>query len=211
MRSLNSYRILLADNQEIFRLGLRNIFHQLDDICICGEADNNQELLKLVQKLSPDMIIMDIDLPNLTGFGPLSTTKKKNPQLKILVMTMNTRKEYISQALDIGVDGFILKEEPIGELFRAMKVIRSGGKFFSALLSSQMTSFIREGNGRPLLSMREREVLRSIAKGMKNQEIANSLSISVHTVRRYTQSIRKKLNIKHLADLIKYALTNGNC
>jgi len=206
------YSILLAENQEIFRSGIRNTVCQIEDINICGEACNGCELLQLLNESSPDLIILEIELPKFKGLEGLKEIKNDHPQLKVLIVTKNKKRELIYLALNHGVDGYILKEEPCTEVIRAVEVIRQGGKFFSALLSSELMSFLsKKKQSGPRFSMREKEVLRHMSQGLRSREIAESLNISIFTVHRHCHNIKKKLQLHHMTDLIRYvALSKDN-
>ena len=146
-------------------------------------------------------------MPNLRGLEAIREIKKTYPQVKVLVLTMHKKKEFIRQALRDGADGFLLKEDAGGELIRAVQAIRKGGKYLSPLLSSVLTSLALEEDKTEILTMREREVLKLVAEGKTTKEIAEVLFISPYTVRRHRSNIMEKLNIKNLADLVKYAIS----
>lgn len=206
---MNYYKILLADDQEMFRHGIKSLVCQVEDSHICGEACNGQELIELVDKSIPDLIIMEIDLPKLNELEILGEIKKNHPEVKILILSKRKERKFIYSAVSHGVDGFILKEEPSGELLRALDVIRNGGAFYSALLSSDLMSLIRtKKQAKPLLSKREKEILQHMAKDRKSPEIAKFLDISIHTVHRHRHNIKKKLKMKHMTELIKYCILN---
>jgi len=207
---VGSYKILLADDNEIFRQGIRNILCQVEDNHICGETDNVHDLLQLVDKLSPHLIIMDIDLPKLDGLGNLIELKKENPQLKILLLTTGKKTKSISFAVDHNLEGLILKNEPSGELLRAVEFIRKGGKFYSALLSSELMDLIKTRKELKPLSSRERKIFGYMAEGIRCQKISELLNISIFTVYRYRQKIREKLHMERMTDLIEYCLLNKN-
>ena len=191
----------------MFRQGLKLIINQLEDVAIVGEAGDGLELLELLRKSTPDLIIMDISMPNLRGLEATREVKRLYPQVKVLILTMHKKKEFIRQALIDQADGVLLKEEPGSELLRAVQTIRSQEKYLSPLLSTMVASLVMGKAEIDNLSSREREVLKLLAEGKKAQEIAEVLYISVFTVRRHRHNIMKKLNIQNFTDLVKYAIS----
>jgi len=165
-------------------------------------------LLDFLKKSPPDLVILDISMPNLRGLEAIKEIKSSYPQVKILVLTMHKKKEFIRQALTGGADGFLLKEDAGGELIQAVQAIRKGGKYFSPLLATLMASLVLEGDQAEILTIREREVLKLLAEGKRSEEIATLLHISPHTVRRHRYNIMEKLDINNLADLLKYAISH---
>jgi DNA-binding NarL/FixJ family response regulator len=204
----NPYHIVLADDHAMFRQGIRSLLEQCPGVEISGEAEDGLKLLELLKKSAPNLIVLDIAMPNLRGLEAAREIKRLYPQVKILFLTMHKKKEIIRQGLNEGVDGFLLKDEPGSELLRAVEAIRKGGKFFSPLLSNIIGDLVQETRQGELLSVREREVLKLLAEGRKTREIAETLFISTFTVRRHRYNIMSKLNIQSMADLVKYALAH---
>jgi len=202
------YTIILADDHVMFREGVKRIIEQSQEVRIIGEANDGLELLDFLKKSSPDLVILDISMPNLRGLEAIKEIKSGYPRVKILVLTMHKKKEFIRQALSGGADGFLLKEDAGGELIQAVQAIRKGGKYFSPLLATLMTSLVLEPNQAEILTIREKEVLKLLAEGKKTEEIAAVLHISPHTVRRHRANIMEKLDINNLADLLKYAISH---
>jgi DNA-binding NarL/FixJ family response regulator len=207
---MNSYRILLADNHELFRHGIRNMVCQSKDIHIAAETDNGHELLKLIKEAHPDMIIMDVDLQNLNGLEVLKQVKQEHPRVKVLILTTNKHKQFIFKAMENGVDGFILKEDPGSEVNRAVETLRQDRKFFSNLLACDLINSIIQRPEEDLLSLREKEILQYLAEGTPNDEIAASLKISINTFYRHRQNIKRKLNFRNQTDLIRFAVSHKN-
>lgn len=204
---MTAYALVLADDHAMFREGIRRIVERIEDLSIIGEVNDGLELLELLKRSSPNLVILDISMPNLRGLEAIREIKKTYPQVKILVLTMHKKKEFILQALRDGADGYLLKEDAGGELIRAVETIRAGGKYLSSLLSSILSSLALEKDETEILTRREREVLKLIAEGKKTKEIAEALFISYYTVRRHRSNVMEKLNIKSLADLVKYAIS----
>ena len=199
----------LADDHAMLREGIRKIIERIEDVQISGEVNDGLELLELLKRSSPNLIILDISMPNLRGLEAIREIKKTYPKIKVLVLTMHKKKEFLRQALRDGADGFLLKEDAGSELIRAVQTVRNGGKYLSPLLSSVLTSLAVEEEKTEVLTMREREVLKLLAEGKRTKEIAAALYISPYTVRRHRSNIMEKLNIKNLADLVKYAISQS--
>lgn len=206
---MDAYTIILADDHPMFREGIRKIIERIEGARITGEANDGLELLELLKKSSPNLVILDISMPNLRGLEAIREIKKTYPRVKVLVLTMHKKKEFLRQALRDGADGFLLKEDAGSELIRAMQTVRNGGKYLSPLLSSVLTSLAVEEEKTEVLTMREREVLKLLAEGKRTKEIAAALYISPHTVRRHRANIMEKLDIQNLADLVKYAISQS--
>jgi DNA-binding NarL/FixJ family response regulator len=206
---LNPYTLILADDHAMFRKGVKKILTGVDDLEVIGEAGDGLELLALLKEFSPHMVILDIAMPNLRGLEATREIKQIYPKIKILLLTMHKKREFIEQAMTAGADGYLLKEDADTELLQAIKTIRQGHKFFSSLLSSELADLVKAKSQRAPLSHREREVIKLLAEGKSSRETADFLHISVFTVRRHRESIRRKLNLKKMADLIKYAIDHG--
>lgn len=204
---MKDYSIVVADDHVMFRQGLKLIINQLEDVAIVGEVGDGLELLELLRKSSPDLIIMDISMPNLRGLEATREVKRLYPRVKVLILTMHKKKEFIRQALLDNADGILLKEEPGSELLRAVQTIRNQEKYLSPLLATMVASLVMGKAEIDNLSSREREVLKMLAEGKKAQEIAEALYISVFTVRRHRHNIMKKLDIQNFTDLVKYAIS----
>jgi DNA-binding NarL/FixJ family response regulator len=206
---MDAYTIILADDHAMFREGIRKIIERIEGAIISGEVNDGLELLELLKRSSPNLVILDISMPNLRGLEAIREIKKTYSQVKVLVLTMHKKREFLRQALRDGADGFLLKEDAGSELIRAVQTVRNGGKYLSPLLSSVLTSLAVEEDKTEVLTMREREVLKLLAEGKRAKEIAAALYISPHTVRRHRANIMEKLNIKNLADLVKYAISQS--
>jgi DNA-binding NarL/FixJ family response regulator len=206
---MDAYTIILADDHAMLREGIRKIIERIEGVTISGEVNDGLELLELLKKSTPHLVILDISMPNLRGLEAIREIKKTYPKVKILVLTMHKKKEFLRQALQDGADGFLLKEDAGSELIRAVQTVRNDGKYLSPLLASLVTSLALEEEKTEVLTMREREVLKLLAEGKRAKEIALALYISPNTVRRHRSNIMEKLNIKNLADLVKYAISQS--
>lgn len=207
-----AYRIVLADDHALFLQGLRKVLEGGAGFEVIGEAADGLELLNLMNELAPDMVILDISMPNLRGIEAIQEIKQRHPNTKILMLTMHKDKEYLYQAIASGAHGYFLKKDAEGELFSAIEKIRQGKIYISPSLSEDVTDHweqIRQGFQKSTLTAREKEVLKLIAEGKSNKEIGDLLFISVHTVERHRANIMEKLNFKKTADLVKYAIQKG--
>jgi DNA-binding NarL/FixJ family response regulator len=211
---MEPYQIVLADDHKMFRQGVKMIIDETDDLEVIGEADDGLELLELLKKVSPQMVIMDISMPKMRGVEATREIKIIDPGMKILILTMHRNKELLYHCFSAGAEGYLLKEDTDTELFSAIDAIRKGRSYVSPLLSLDLAddlTRIYSGRQHPLerLTLREREVLTLISEGKSRKEIADSLYISVHTVGHHRTNIMRKLQMKKTADLVKYAVRKG--
>jgi DNA-binding NarL/FixJ family response regulator len=211
---METCRIVLADDHALFRQGLRGLLQSVPGLEVVGEAGDGLELLELLKNkhLVPHLVILDISMPNLRGIEAIPEIKALCPGVKLLVVTMHTDREYLYQTLAAGGNGYFLKKDADKELFSAIETIRRNKTYVSPHLSEDLAEFWahgREGAGGPALSNREREVLKLIAEGKSNKDVALALFISVHTVERHRANLMRKLNLKKTAELVKYAIQKG--
>jgi DNA-binding NarL/FixJ family response regulator len=212
---MHPYRIILADDHLLFRKGLKRIIEDSQNLSVIGEAGDGLELLELLKKTKPDMIILDISMPNLRGLEATHEIKSICPEAKILILTMHRNKEYLLQTLSAKADGYLLKEDTDAQLIAAIRSIRGGKIFLSPLMSDDLSQDLlglMESSDRSLdktLSTREKEVLTLLAEGKSSSEIADLLYISQRTVEHHRASINKKLKAKNIVDLVKYAIRKG--
>jgi DNA-binding NarL/FixJ family response regulator len=212
-----SYSIILADDHVLVRQGLRRILEGMDDLEVVGEANDGLELLQLLKHITPQMVILDIFMPNLRGIEAITEIKAMQPDVKILILTMHRDKEYLYLALSAGAKGYLLKEDAARDLFSAIAEVRRGKTYISPYFSDTVVNDvvqIAKGNAKVVfaadpLTSREREVLKLIAEGKSSKEIANLLFISVFTVNNHRASIMEKLNLNKATDLVKYAIRKG--
>jgi len=212
-----SYRIYLADDHAMVREGIKLVLAQRPDYEIAGEASDGLELLAMLKRgTPPDAIILDISMPKLRGIEAIRDIRSISPETKVLVLTMHKDEDSLRQAFVAGANGYLLKEDVARALFAALESIRKGEIFVSELLGVELKDawvrIFRENRGIPdmdVLTAREIEVLRLIAEGKSNREIAELLFISARTVDHHRARIMEKLRLKGTAELTKYAINRG--
>jgi DNA-binding NarL/FixJ family response regulator len=210
-------RIYLADDHRLVREGIKLILSQRKDFIVAGEAGDGLELLSLLKHPpEPDIVLMDISMPKLRGLEAIREIKELSPQVKIIVLTMHREEDYLCQAFLAGAEGYILKEDVAKGLFDALDSVLAGKPYVSPLLEREVKdawlNIFHKGKGIPTgdaLSPREREILKLVAEGQSNKEIADQLFISARTVDHHRAKIMEKLNLKGTVELIKYALKKG--
>lgn len=205
-------RVLLADDHTIVRQGLRALLDAEPDIEVVGEAGDGWEAIQQAEILEPDVALMDITMPRLSGLEATRRLRKLLPKVRILVLTVHSNEEYVREILLAGAAGYILKEAAVGELVSAVRAVAGGDSFLSPPVSKILVEDLTRGRkwtGDTVfdtLTAREREVLQLIGEGHTNQEIADILAISIKTVETHRAQLRRKLNIHDRAGLIHYAI-----
>jgi len=206
-------RVILADDHILVRRGLRRILEENPNIEVAGEFGDGLELLNALNKIEPDLIILDISMPKLRGIEAIPEIRHIRPEAKVLMLTMHKEEEYLYQAISAGANGYLLKEDAEKELFSAIDSIQGGKMYISPALADQsMQNWARMRRGEDNsynveeLTVRQREILKLIAEGKSNKEIGDLLCISVRTVERHRANMMSKLNIRKTAELVQYAL-----
>ncbi len=209
-------RVLLADDHTILRAGLKMMLNVQPDIEVVGEASDGRQAVTEAQRLLPDVILMDITMPECNGIEATRQVKRLLPETRVLVLTMHENEEYLFQMLRAGASGYMLKEAADTELISAIRVISAGRFYLSPSAQSMMVSDylqrVRTGEERDsygVLTEREREILKLVAEGHTNNQIAERLFISPKTVDTHRTHIMDKLNLHSRAELVKYAMRRG--
>jgi DNA-binding NarL/FixJ family response regulator len=206
---------VLADDHVLLRDGIKRIIEESQDLRIVAEASDGFELLRVLKQYDVDMVLLDISMPGLRGIEAAREIKISHPDIKVLILTMHKKKEYVRYAFSAGADGYLLKEATGDELFDAIGAIRNGENYvsnaFSKELTSELIQLYRSGGKlkAEVLTHREKEVLKLIAEGKSSKEIAELLFISIYTVNNHRAKIIKKLGLKKTADLVRYAIREG--
>jgi len=214
---MEKIRVLLADDHTIVRQGLRALLEVEPDIAVVGEAETGRQAVQLATKLTPNVVVMDIAMPDLNGLEATRQIVKDVPTAKLLVLSSYNDDEYIHQVAEAGATGYLLKQTAATDLIKAVREARNGNAFFSPAISKRLVERYREafrGGGlaqkqTEQLCSREVEVLQLIAEGRANKQIAAELCISVKTVEKYRQQVMDKLNIHGIAGLTRYAISKG--
>ncbi|MBV9689864.1 MAG: response regulator transcription factor [Ktedonobacteraceae bacterium] len=208
--------ILLADDHTILRAGLKMMLNAQPDMEVVGEAHDGRQAIQEAYRLQPDVILMDITMPDINGIEATRQIKKLLPDIKVLILTMHEHDEYVFQALRAGASGYMLKEAADTELISALHIIQSGQFFLSPTAQSVMVGDylqrVRTGEEKDsysCLTEREREILKLVAEGYTNNQIAERLIISPKTVDTHRTHIMDKLNLHSRAELVKYAMRRG--
>ena len=212
-RALKTTRVLLVDDHPLVRSGIGGCLANFKHLVVAGEAADGLEALRLARELSPDLVLMDIDMPGMNGLAATEWICKKLPRVKVIILSMHNKPEYVTRAIQAGARGFVLKDCPREELAKAIEVVERGEPFFSAQAAWHALSHFPHDSESPLrnseLSRREEEVLIHLVSGRGNREIATELNISVRTVESHRARLMAKLEIYTIAGLTKYALARG--
>lgn len=213
---MSKIRVLLVDDHQVVRLGLRALLEGEPDMEVVGEASNGLQAITLAQELNPTIIIMDISMPEMDGLEATRRIKAASQEIPVLILTVHAQERYLFPVLKAGAAGYVLKSTVDIELINAIRTVAQGGAFLypsatRMLLEDYLTrhQLGQEQESYEQLSDREREVLRQIALGYSASEIAEKLSLSPKSVETYRTRIMQKLNLHSRADLVKYALAAG--
>ena len=206
--------MLIADDHSVVREGIHRICEAENDLKICAEASDGAELLELVEKHHPDVVILDIAMPRLGGLEALKALRSQPPGVKTILLSFRADAPVIQSAVSLGADGYLLKNAGSGEIPAAIREVMRGGCYFSPPVAREIIDQLREPRshaGEPFshLSGRERQVLRLIAEGLSAKEIAADLSISTKTVEAHRTSLMRKLGVRKATELVRYAVRHG--
>ncbi|MDT7688894.1 MAG: hypothetical protein QOE46_1653 [Acidobacteriota bacterium] len=214
---MTKLRILLADDHETVRAGLKMIVGAQADMEVVGEASDGHAAIARAQELLPDIVVMDVSMPHLNGLKATEKLKQVCPQVKVLTLTRHTDDGYLQQLLRAGASGYVLKQSPPAELLHAIRAIAAGGKYLDPAVAGKVmgdyarrsASFRVDAEGGREISDRESEVLRLIAWGHSNKEIAAHMKISVKTVEAHKANAMKKLGMLSRIDIVRFAMLQG--
>jgi two-component system, NarL family, response regulator NreC len=204
-------KILLADDHTIVRQGLKLILSAHPDLQVVGEAANGKEAVEMAARLKPDLVLMDVAMPDLNGIEATRRMVEANPRQRILVLSMHKEAVYVREILRAGARGYILKDVIDTELLNAVRSVARGDGYISPAVSGALLNDYRQNVTDPvdLLSNREREVLQLIAEGKTNKEVATRLNLSVYTVDSHRGKIMEKLNLHSTGELVRFAMKHG--
>jgi DNA-binding NarL/FixJ family response regulator len=212
---LKKLRILLADDHTLLRDGLKALVNVQADMEVIGEADNGRSAWQKAKELRPDVVVMDVSMPDLNGVQATEKLKVDCPDVKVLALTAYKDKGYLDQLLKVGASGYVLKLSAAEELIKAIRMVAVGDVYLDAEMADKVTDsyvrrqFLRGVTRQKDLSDREEEVLRLIAQGHSNKEIAAKLSISVKTVESHKTNLMEKLELRSRTEIVRYAVRQG--
>jgi len=213
MNQSTHIRVLLADDHSIVRAGLRRIIEETGDIEVVAEASDGREALKLLKEIMPDVAVVDISMPGVDGLEVLSQVHHYYPELPVIMLTMHNEDQYAVRAVEAGAMGYITKQAAPEQLVDAIRKVVAGGRYLTEEASEALALRVVKGSASTSevdsLSMRELQVLRRLAMGHTNHEIAEGYAISVKTVDTYRLRILKKLNLRNNAELSRFAMRNN--
>jgi DNA-binding NarL/FixJ family response regulator len=206
-------RILLVDDHAILRDGLKALLSYYPDVEVIGEAENGRQAVECVEKLSPDIVLMDIAMPGMNGLEATQLIRQKHPETRVLVLTQYDDQPYVLSLLKAGVSGYVLKRALGTDLINAVRTVAHGESFLYPSVASIVLEEIRqpekdEGKGEQVLTPREREILTRVALGETSRQIALALDISVKTVEWHRSNMMSKLGVRSVAELVRYAVEN---
>ena len=212
---MKKVKLIFADDHGIVRDGLRTLFRSDRMFAVAGEASNGEEAVQLAAKLKPDIAILDISMPKLNGIEATKIIKSRHPEIKVLILTIHDREDFVYELIQAGASGYVLKNAAKREIFEAVRTVAGGESYFSPGVSKlQIDGVIKRTKEQPtegtagggLLTKREEEILRRIADGLTSREIADALHISFRTVNSHRTNLMQKLDIHDTAGLVRYAI-----
>ena len=212
--SSSPIRVVLADDHALVRAGIRSLLGAMHDVQVVGEAASGEEALQLAERERPDVILMDIAMKGITGLEAAARVRERQPEVRVVILSMHSGEEYVLQALRAGAAGYLLKDAATGELELALRSVMRGESWLSPAVSRQVVAGYAQqhlgGEVVPdVLTARQREVLKLVAAGKSTKEIAFLLNLSVKTVETHRAQIMERLGIRDVAGLVRYALRTG--
>lgn len=211
---MTKLRIVLADDHTVMREGLRMLLAREHKMEVVGEANNGAEAISLAEQLRPDVVVMDVSMPELNGLKATEALGQSSPETKILILTRHSDASYVQRLMQAGANGYVLKQSAAEELVRAIERIVAGQKYLDPAVTDQMISTIKAGAGsgratKSHLSKREEDVLRFVALGFLGKEIAVRLGISIKTVETHKTNAMIKTGLKNRLGIVRYAMLQG--
>ncbi len=213
---MSEIRVLIAEDHKTVRTGLKMIIDAETDMKVVGEAGDGRQAIILAEELQPDVLVMDISMPELNGLAAAAKLKRIAPSIRILTLTRHTDKAYLQELMQAGISGYVLKQSESEEMLRAIRIVANGGNYLDPAITGNIFNMFGtdrnkqrgEVRGEPL-SDRETEVLRLIARGYSNKEIAEQFELSVKTIETQKANALRKLNISGRNEIVSYAILQG--
>ncbi len=213
---MKQIRVLIVDDHAVLRDGIRSLLESYEDLLVVGEAGNGREAVELAGELSPDVVLMDVAMPEMDGIEATRRIVAAYPEIRVLVLTQHDNREYVFPILEAGAAGYLLKKVRGADLVSALRAVQEGGSYLSPSIartvierSLRRPEADAEQTAATTLTEREKEVLKLVAEGLSNQEIANGLGLSIKTVMGHRANLMDKLNIHSRVELVKYAIRAG--
>jgi DNA-binding NarL/FixJ family response regulator len=203
-------RVLLADDHTLVRAGIRSLLQELGDIEVVGEAGDGRTALQLTASAKPDVVLMDVSMPGLSGTESLVRLVKEYPNVRVIMLSMHATEEYVLRSLRVGAAGYLLKDADTAELGLALRAVARGETYLSPAISKHVVDYMQRTGGEAdsldRLTPRQREILQLIAEGRTTQEIAHILNVSVKTVETHRSDLMERLGLYDIAALVRYAI-----
>jgi two-component system response regulator NreC len=211
---MNKIKVLLAEDHRTVREGLRMVIESQPDMVVVGEVDDGQAAVDRVRTEAPDVVLMDVSMPGMNGLLATRALRQIAPDVKVVVLTRHGDEAYFFELLRSGVSGYVLKQSTTAELLQAIRTVAAGGEYVDSALTSRMTRLYRKRGARSVdgvraLTEREEEVLRHVAWGQSNKEIATGMGLSVKTIEVHKANGMKKLGVHNRIDVVRYGVLKG--
>jgi DNA-binding NarL/FixJ family response regulator len=212
MRSI--VRIVLVDDHRLVRAGIRALLHQVEGMEVVGEADDGREGVEVVDRMRPDVVLMDISMKGLNGIDATAQLRRRNSDVKVVMLSMHAAEEQVARSLHAGANGYVVKDGAVEELESAIDAVLRGDTYLSPVVSrSVVDRLMRTAGGTPsplsLLTPRQKEILQLIAEGRSTKEIAHLLSLSIKTVETHRAQLMQRVGVRDVPGLVRYALRAG--
>jgi len=206
-------KVLIADDHDIVRAGVKSLLERQDDIEIAGEAADGRQVVRMASELSSSIVVMDIAMPQLNGIDATAQILRQDPDIKVIILSMYADEEFLVRALSAGIKGYLLKDAVQEDLLRAVRAVATGRSFFSPAIAQALAEdYVRQLQNKGLedsynlLTEREREILQLLAEGKSNKEVAAVLNVSPYTVETHRTHLMQKLNLHNTAEIVLYAV-----
>lgn len=212
---MSPIRVLLADDHALVRAGIRSLLEGLEGMLVAGETGDGRDALELAAQRSPHVVLLDIGLPGMNGVEVAARLAKERPEARVIILSMHATEEYVSQALQAGASGYLLKDASVAELELAIRAVARGETYLSPAISKTVIDeYVRRVGSAPaspaaVLTPRQREILQLLAEGHSTKQIAHGLGVSVKTVETHRAQLMDRLSIHDLAGLVRYAIRVG--